>query len=157
MLDMVIDENLVELNVVAQEKEEIIHLLSSKLEKSGFVEEGFEQAVIAREKAYPTGLPTKIPVALCHVEAEYVKRTTMSLAVLSNSVQFHDMGDPENVLDVEIVFLLTILDPKQQVIYLRRLMELFKDDTLLNLKAASSKQEVVSILLKKIQNWKKGN
>ncbi|MDK2981179.1 MAG: galactitol system component [Chloroflexota bacterium] len=153
MADLYFDENLVEINLVAQHKEEIIHLLSNKLEKKGFVEPGFEKAVLAREECYPTGLPTRVPVALCHVEAEYVKRTTMSLAVLSSPVQFHDMGNPDNVLDVEIVFLLTILDPKQQVVYLRRLMELFKDDTLYNLKTAKTRQEVVSILLNKIQNW----
>jgi mannitol/fructose-specific phosphotransferase system IIA component (Ntr-type) len=56
------------------------------------------------------------------------------------------MGDPKMVLPVEIVFLLTIVDPKKQVVYLRKMMELFKDDTLLKIKDADSKEELVSIL-----------
>jgi PTS system galactitol-specific IIA component len=51
-------------------------LLSGKVDGCGYVEEGLPNAVLARERQYPTGLPTKIPVALCHVEAEFVKQTS---------------------------------------------------------------------------------
>ena len=152
MINLVLDEQLVEVGVEAQDRKEVICLLSSKMNRCGFVEEGFEQAVLAREKQYPTGLPTKIPVALCHVEAEYVKQTAMAVATLKKPVEFHDMGNPQNVLNVEIVFLLTILDPKQQVFYLRKLMELFKDETLPSLKVAKTKKEVISLLTRKISN-----
>ncbi len=150
MINLILDEQLVEVNVEAQDREEVIRMLSGKMNACDFVEKGFEQAVLAREKQYPTGLPTKIPVALCHVEAEYVKQTAMAVATLKKPVEFHNMGDPQAVLDVEIVFLLTILDPKQQVFYLRKLMELFKDGTLPSLKAAKTKKEVVALLAQKI-------
>lgn len=150
MINLILDEKLVEVGMEAQDREEVIRLLSGKMNACDFVEEGFEQAVLAREKQYPTGLPTKIPVALCHVEAEYVKHTAMAVATLKKPVEFHNMGDPRVVLDVEIVFLLTIVDPKQQVFYLKKLMELFKDDTLPKLKEAKTKKEVVSLLAQKI-------
>ena len=153
MIDLILDEQLVEVGVDVQDREEVIRLLSGKMDSCGFVEQGFEQAVLAREKQYPTGLPTRIPVALCHVEAEYVKQTAMAVAVLKKPVEFHNMGDPQSVLDVEIVFLLTILDPKQQVFYLRKLMELFKDDTLPNLKAAKTKKEAITLLTQKINKF----
>ena len=149
MIDLIINEQLVEVNIEAGNQEEVIRNLSGKLDNSGYVEKGFVEAVLAREKQYPTGLPTKIPVALCHVEAEYVKQTAMAVATLKNPVEFHDMGNPENVLNVEIVFLLTILDPKKQVFYLRKMMDLFKDETLPGLKNATTRQEVVSLLNEK--------
>ena len=146
MLEMVISEQLAEIDFEAKDKEEVIKLLSGKMDKMGYVEAGFEEAVLAREREYPTGLPTKIPVALCHVEAEYVNRTALAIATLKKPVEFHNMGDPKMVLPVEIVFLLTIVDPKEQVIYLRKMMEIFKDGTLLKMKDAQSKKEIVSIL-----------
>ncbi|BBB47523.1 PTS sugar transporter subunit IIA [Pelolinea submarina] len=146
MIDLIINEQLVEVDIEVGSQEEVIRNLSGKLDKCGYVENGFAEAVLAREKQYPTGLPTKIPVALCHVEAEYVKQTAMAVATLKHPVEFHDMGNPENVLNVEIVFLLTILDPKKQVFYLRKMMDLFKDETLPGLKNAKTKQEVVSLL-----------
>ena len=117
MLEIVISEQLAEIAYQAEDKEEVIRLLAGKMDKLGYVEMGFEEAVLTREKKYPTGLPTKIPVALCHVEAEYVNRTALAIATLKKPVEFHNMGDPKMVLPVEIVFLLTIVDPKEQVIY----------------------------------------
>lgn len=146
MLEIVISEQLAEIAYQAEDKEEVIRLLAGKMDKLGYVEMGFEEAVLTREKKYPTGLPTKIPVALCHVEAEYVNRTALAIATLKKPVEFHNMGDPKMVLPVEIVFLLTIVDPKEQVIYLRKMMEIFKDGTLLKMKDAQSKKEIVSIL-----------
>jgi len=150
MFEMVLDKKLVEVNFDASNKEDVIKLLSGKMKKMGFVGSGFEEAVLQREKDYPTGLPTKIPVALCHVEAEYVNQTAMALATLSNPVKFHNMGDPKSELSVEIVFLLTILDPKKQVVYLRKMMEIFKDNTLDNIKKANSKEEIIRILVDKL-------
>ena len=146
MLDMVVSEQLAETGFDAQNKEEVIKLLSGKMDQLGYVENGFEEAVLSREREYPTGLPTKIPVALCHVEAEFVNRTALAVATLKKPVEFHNMGDPKMVLPVEIVFLLTIVNPKEQVVYLRKMMELFKDNTLQKMKDAGSKKELVSIL-----------
>jgi PTS system galactitol-specific IIA component len=112
----------------------------------GFVEPGFTDAVISREKQYPTGLPTKIPVALCHVEAEFVKETALAVATLESPVSFNNMGDPKSELQVKLVFLLTIVDPKKQVQYLRKMMGLFKDETLSYLEKAQSKKDVISLL-----------
>ncbi len=145
-LDLILSEQLAEICFEANNKEEVIHLLSSRMDKLGYVEPGFEKAVLERERDYPTGLPTKIPVALCHVEAEYVNQTALAIATLKKPVEFHDMGDPKNTLQVEIVFLLTIVDPKKQCLYLRKMMSIFKDNTLLEIKSSKTKKEIVSIL-----------
>jgi len=146
MSEMDVRVELTEINLEVNNKEEVIRLLSAKMNQLGYVEEGFEEAVMAREEEYPTGLPTKIPVALCHVEAEYVNQTALAVATLKKPVEFHNMGDPKSLLPVEIVFLLTIVEPKQQVVYLRKMMELFKDDTLSKMKNAQTREELVSIL-----------
>jgi len=146
MLDLIISEELVEIEYMAKDKEEVIKLLSSKMKGLGFVKTGFEEAVLAREKEFPTGLPTKIPVALCHVEADYVDSTALAVATLKNSIEFHNMGDPKSVLSVQIVFLLTIVDPKKQCVYLRKMMGLLKDNTLMRIKKASTTTEIVMIL-----------
>lgn len=144
--DLILLEQLTEICYDANNKEEVIKLLSNKMNKQGYVEPGFEKAVLERERDYPTGLPTKIPVALCHVEAEYVNQTALAIATLKKPIEFHDMGNPKNTLQVEIVFLLTIVDPKKQCLYLRIMMSIFKDNTLLELKSSKTKKEIVTIL-----------
>jgi len=155
MFDLILSEELAEISFEAKNKEEVIKLLSSKMNDLGYVEPGFEKAVLEREKEYPTGLPTKIPVALCHVEAEYVNHTALAIATLKKPIEFHDMGNPKNTLMVEIVFLLTIVDPKKQCLYLRKMMSIFKDETLLELKSSNTKKEIVSILINKFSNFER--
>jgi PTS system galactitol-specific IIA component len=152
MINLIIAEQLVEVNLEAVDREDVIRNLAGKLDSCGYVEDGFaERSWRARKNIQP--VYRRKSLALCHVEAEYVKQTAMAVATLSHPVQFRDMGDPENVLDVEIVFLLTILDPKQQVFYLRKLMGLFKDETLPSLKNAKTKGEVITLLSERINKF----
>jgi PTS system galactitol-specific IIA component len=143
---MIVSEQLIEAKIDAKDKEDVIRLLSGKMDKLGLVEAGFTEAVLERERKFPTGLPTRIPVALCHVEADYVKETALACATVKDPVLFRNMGDPSVEVAVKIVFLLTIVDPKQQVLYLRKMMEFFKDDTLERIDTALTKDEIYKLL-----------
>jgi PTS system galactitol-specific IIA component len=148
MTDLLISPDLIEISLEVKSKEDGISILSQKLTDNGLVAEGFCQHILDREEKYPTGLPTSIPVALCHTEADYVNRSALALATLKNPVLFHEMGTPENELAVEVIFVLALKDPKDQVPMLRKIVSLFQNrETLRNIRYAVS-GDVLSDYLK---------
>jgi len=97
------------------------------------VDEGFEQAVLARELLYPTGLPLPdIPVAIPHTEAGHCASPALAVGILSHPVEFGEMGAEAGcTLQVQIVFVLALNDPKKQVEWLQRLVLFFQKPGLL--------------------------
>jgi phosphotransferase system HPr (HPr) family protein len=66
---------------------------------------------------------------------------------LAAPVAFGLMGDPSHKVETRLVFMLSITDPKAQVIWLKRLIECFQQPELLeSLQAAVSATEVMALL-----------
>ncbi len=122
-----IDEELVLAQVEMRDAQEVIQALSARLFSKGLVTADYAQAVLQRELKFPTGLPTAIPVAIPHADCEYCRALAMAVATLRTAVQFGEMGEPGSTLDVRIVFLLSVDEPKAQVAALQKLGLLFKD------------------------------
>jgi PTS system galactitol-specific IIA component len=127
MEEIMYDARLIEIKVKANEKEEVLKILADDLKALDYVEDNFYEHVIEREKNFPTGLPTVIPIALCHTEAQYVKHPAVCLATLEKPVKFQEMGTPQNTIMAEMVFLIAMKNPKDQVPWLRKMMEFCKD------------------------------
>ncbi|QBS36611.1 PTS sugar transporter subunit IIA [Thermaerobacter sp. FW80] len=104
-----------------------IRALGSRLRECGHVAETFVDAVLDRERTFPTGLPTRIPVAIPHTDAAHCYKPAIAVGVLRHPVEFGEMGNPQGTVGVRAVFLLSIPDPSQQVDCLRALVEAFQD------------------------------
>jgi galactitol PTS system EIIA component len=143
-----LDNNVVFLNVQAETSEDIITLLYEKMKELNYVKESFIQAILEREKVYPTGLPlAKMGVAIPHTDAEHVVSPMIAVAVLTKPVKFQMMGSSGTTIDTDIVFMLAIKEPEKQIIMLERLMGIFQnEETMSSLKEASSTEEVIDIL-----------
>lgn len=141
-------EDLVALGVEAQKSADVIHMLYERLYDHHYVKESFLDAVLEREKVYPTGLKLKeFGIAIPHTDVEHVNQPGIGVAVLNNPVTFQLMGDPEASVDVEVVFLLAVKEPNQQLALLERLMDMFQDDeTMRTLRKASSPVDIVTLL-----------
>lgn len=131
MAEVVFSEGLIELGIAGTHRNDVIKVLADKLEGGGYVTRGYYDRVIRREETYATGLPTAIPVAICHTEAKYVNQSAMAIGTLAQPVEFHEMGSPEKVIKAEIVFLLALKDHKGKSAFLARLTMIFKDRALL--------------------------
>jgi len=150
---IVFEEDLVSMGIDAQTPEEVIRILSDKLTEKGCVTDRFFEAVVSREKKFPTGLPTTIPVALAHTDALYCKRSAISVGILRTPVSFGEMGNPDSYLPVEIVFLLALADPKLETQWLQHLIKAFKEnDFLKKLKNMQTKQEIVEFVNQVLKN-----
>ena len=119
MLDLkLLDQNLVMINLEAETQQEALEKLAGRLYETGYVKETYAQAILEREKVFPTGLPTEgYGVAIPHTDVEHVHKPAVALGILQKPVKFNLMGDlnPESQVDVQIMFMLAIKEPHMQL------------------------------------------
>ena len=142
-------KELVIMNLEASDRDDAIRKLCAVLEKEGYIGSKYCDAVIARENEYPTGLPSDgVFAAIPHAFSDDCKKTGTAVGILSNPVTFHNIADPEDTVDVELVFLLAnASSDDDHVEALGELMECMSKPSLLeDIKNASSAEEVVDIL-----------
>jgi PTS system galactitol-specific IIA component len=149
MGNIILSEDLIELGINSASKADAIKILADKLKAMGFVYDGYYENVMKREESFPTGLPTIIPIALCHTEAQYVKQSALSVGTLKSPIEFNEMGTPENLLKVNIIFLMALNDPKDQIAWLQKMVIAFKSkETLEHIQFADDKKELKEYLEK---------
>ena len=111
----------------ASDKSEAIHALATLFINKGYVKDSFVDAVLLREEKFPTGLRTlDVHVAIPHCDIEHCIKPGIAVSVLSSPVRFTEMATNDQFVDVEIIFLLAITEPDQQVVWLARLVTLFQ-------------------------------
>ena len=138
----------VQLNLDCKDADEAIEKMAQVFLKDHVVKPTYVQAVLEREKVYPTGLPSEpFAIAIPHAMAEHSNRAAVTVGVLKNPVQFHQMGAPEIVLDAQILFMLAVSEPKAQIELLKSMMGLIqKEENLLAIKNAQTQQDVAQLL-----------
>lgn len=125
---------------------DVLEALANQAEQNGWVTPTFRAALIAREKTFPTGLPTQIPVAIPHADTVHVLKPGLGIAVLARPVQFGEMGGAESYVDARVAILILVRDPREQVLLLTRLIGLFQaPDWLDRLEEATDLDGLVAI------------
>jgi PTS system galactitol-specific IIA component len=126
----------------------VIRRLSEVLLASGTVTNAHADAVVARERTDPTGLPTAgAGVAIPHGDPATVREAAIAIAVPTRPIPFGQLGDPEVVVDAEVVFLLALTDADGQLAALREVAELVQDpDRLRGLTSATTPDDVVATI-----------
>ncbi len=127
----VINQDLVLLDLKASNSEEVLNALSDRLFERGFVKASFKEAVLERERSFPTGIPSLIPVAIPHTDAHHNLHSALAVGVLAEPIEFHVMGFDEETTPVRLVFMLTLTEPKSQAAWLGRLTKIIRQPTIL--------------------------
>lgn len=114
-------------NVGAKNAEDAIRQVGKKFLDAGFVKDTYIDAVVAREVTYPTGLQlADIAVAMPHTDPQHVNRPGVCIAQLAHPVTFAHMGDPDTLVEAEMLFMMTIKDPDEQVELLQKVLSVFQ-------------------------------
>jgi len=132
-----------------QNDEDVIRLLVGLLTLDGRAGAGFADAAITRERVFPTGLPTQpVGVAIPHADPESVTKSGVCVGVLKTPVPFGLMGtDGSTKVDVQIVFLLAILEREKQTSMIQELITLIQSGGLLkSISLASTPDQVYDII-----------
>ena len=138
---IVLDEKNIILDCDAQDWEQVIRIAGARLRENGYIDDAYIEAIIEREKEYPTGLPTDdVITALPHANSGAVYKTGVCVVRLAHPVDFRNMGDPEETLPVEMAFVLANASgPDAHLEDLQELMDCFTRVGLLaDLKRAQS-------------------
>ena len=150
----VLKKELVLTGMEAATAEEAMRTLAGTLLAAGLVRESFVEAVLTREKTYPTGIPAKVfDIALPHTMAEHVITPCLAVGTLKEPVEFRQMGTPDIILHPRLIFMLAISDPKEQIGQLKRIMKLLQnDELLLGIRDAQNAEAVVELLAPALEN-----
>ncbi|MBS4207879.1 PTS sugar transporter subunit IIA [Bacillus sp. FJAT-50079] len=148
---IIFDEDLVILDLRATDREDVLMKIGGILIDRGYVNGDFINAIIKRERDFPTGIKTQsIGVAIPHTDTEYVNQASIIVGVLSKPVVFQQMVSDEDIA-INIVFMLAIKEPEQQLTMLQRLVDIIQDDTTLNsICEATSELEIATIMRGKL-------
>lgn len=126
----VIHKELIKIGIDAKNSGEVLTEMAGLLRKSGYVKDSYIDAVLEREKIYPTGLnlPFGINIAIPHTDTCHVNEAAIAIGVLKNTVRFKSMAVRTADVDVSLVVMLAIKESKKQVATLKRAMDFFQDE-----------------------------
>lgn len=128
MNEIVFDESLIlELGDV-EDNTEALTLLTDYLLEKGFVKEGYREAILEREAAFPTGLSTgEINIAIPHADTSFVNQAALCVGILKKPVKFSAMDEPDHQIDVNIIIVLALKEAHGHLEMLQKVVELIKD------------------------------
>ncbi|MFZ5809587.1 MAG: PTS sugar transporter subunit IIA [Chloroflexota bacterium] len=150
---LVFNDSLILFDPKVKDAKEVIDLLAERMYAQGLVSADYGGHTWAREKSHPTGLPTKpFCIAFPHADATGVTCSALGVAVLGQPVIFQNMADPDESLDVYLVFMLANCNPEEQINTLRNLALLFgQPEKLVELRDQPSIQSVESWLKRELR------
>jgi mannitol/fructose-specific phosphotransferase system IIA component (Ntr-type)/galactitol-specific phosphotransferase system IIB component len=124
-----LSDRLVVLRMEAFSVEEVIRQLAARLEADGLVSSSFTEAVLERERTYPTGLRLAgdLHVAIPHADVTHVIAPALAIATLARPVDFRNMVNPGEAVPVSIVILMALNQPHAQIEMLQRLAAFFQE------------------------------
>lgn len=139
-----INENLVAVHLDAATSVDVITQLSKIFIEHGYVKPSYPAAVIAREETSPTGLPTPgVGTAIPHAETKHALMPGIAVGTLVKPVKWGQLGDPANLIDISIIFMLSVTVPNAQVYLLQSLIEVYKDEEMLRKLQATTDPAVI--------------
>lgn len=129
-------------------KTEVLSESADLLAQMGMVKSSYKQAVIDREKKFPTGLETENDgIALPHTDSKYVNKPGIVISILKNKIPFIQMGTADERVQVEVIFMLAIKKAEEQLELLQTFVELIQNEKIMDqLKNAKTGKEVITII-----------
>lgn len=148
-----VHEELILVNVEAENYEEAIRKVGKRLFDNGYVKDTYIDAVVAREVDFPTGLHLEgIDIAMPHTAGIHVNTPAVCVAKLAKPVEFSHMGDPETKVQATLLFMMAIKNPDEQIETLQAVMGIFTNqEAIEELKAAKTEAELFSVAKKYIK------
>ena len=112
----------------AKTNTEVLTQMCEHLCGKGIVKDTYCEAILEREKNFPTGLNTHgINVAIPHADVSHVNKASLCVAVLNPTVDFHAMDEPEDAVAVSLVIMLVLTEPHGHLEMLQKIVGLIQN------------------------------
>lgn len=140
-------ENLIDSSVTAVSAAEALARGAKMLFDHGFVKASYQGAVLEREKNFPTGLMLKnISVAMPHTDSIYVIKPGICIMRMDKPVTFKHMGNSEQPVEVNLIFMMAILNPNAQIDTLKKVVDVFQNCAVIDeFKAAATNEKLYEV------------
>lgn len=134
---------------------EVLSSLADYLMEEKMVKESFKEAILEREKSYPTGLQFDgYGIALPHTDSEHVIKSQIAIMTLEKPVKFIEMASTDKEIDVKTIFMLALKDSNQHIKILQKVMELLQDkEAMSKIESFDDSKESVDKLIKLLEKY----
>ncbi len=138
-------------NLEASTFEDVMEQVGGVLIKEEYAKPSYIEALIKREKEFPTGLDINgVGVAIPHTDVSHVNEAATAIAVLNKPVKFIQMGTDDEPVDVSLVFMLAVVNPSAHIDHLNRILSIIQDtEVLKQLLEVKDKQQIINIIKEK--------
>lgn len=130
----------------AKDWEEAIRLCGKALLENGYVDQAFVEGCVNREKEYPTGLPSTIPVAIPHFQSPGIKENSICVLRLNQPIMFYRMDSSDECIETNLIFNLAIKGSDNHLEYLQALMTFLMDEDKLRICVEQPMEEVLQLI-----------
>lgn len=144
-------EPLIKIGLEAETFEDVMTQLGTIMIKEGYAKETYVDALIEREKEFPTGLDINgIGVAIPHTDVSHVNKEAIGIGVLKKPVTFLQMGTDDEEVNVQLVFMLTVVNPNAHMEQLQRIIQIIQDtEVLKQLLNTEKKAQIIEVIREK--------
>lgn len=146
-----LDVNLIAPGVEAASKDDVFRQIGGMLVERGYCKPSYVDALIEREKAYPTGINMgSFGIAMPHTERTHVNKAAVAIARLKKPVLFYEMGSEDEEVQASLVFMLAVENPETHLPFLQRLMAVLQDQAVLDkIMRTDSREEIIQVIKEK--------
>lgn len=146
-----LNKKLIVPDLEAETSEEVFKNLGGLLTSEGYCKKSYVEALIHREKDFPTGINMGgIGIAIPHTDKEHVNKGAVAIGVLKEPVHFYQMGTTDEKVEAKLIFMLAVEDPKEHLVFLQRILQVLQDSEVLEkITKTSGKQEIIEIIKEK--------
>lgn len=126
--------------------------LAAHARDQGYVEAGYEEALLAREAEFPTGLDVpaaEFGIAIPHADPDHVTEGAVLLGLPERPVPFRSMDDPEEAVDAEAVVLLLVTEEEGYAAFLSNLANLFREDAFVEAVRAGDGEALLDLVVER--------
>ena len=120
-------------NLAADTREAALRAMATRLVDERYCKASFVEAILARERAHPSGLPMAgHKIAIPHTDAEHVERSTILFARLNRPVEFRSMGDPDEKLEIQMISMFALKEKPRIGDLLETLLSVYQHNEVLD-------------------------
>lgn len=146
-----LDKSVIVPDLEAETWEDVMKNLGQKLIDAGYTKDSYIDALIAREKDFPTGLDIDgLGVAIPHTDVSHVNKAGIAIGVLKEPVTFIQMGTDDEEVRVKLIFMLAVTDPNAHIDELQKIIEIIQDKKVLEkLFTVTDKETIIEVIKEK--------
>lgn len=147
MSEILFDKTLICRFADAGDRREVLSGMVDHLQKKGIVKDTYKNAILEREKNFPTGLYTgEINVAIPHADVKHVNQAAICVGVLEKPVKFCRMEEPDEEIDVHVVIMLSLTEAHGHIDMLQKVIALIQDQEALANALAADDEAIAKMI-----------